>query len=376
MRVTAFTKYDREAASTRQRFLQYVPPLAEAGIELTYRPLIDDAYVRSLATGEDWSRLSILRAYAQRFIELLRGSDSDILWVHGELFPYLPLAFDRLVFRSGTPVVYDCDDAFFVPYEEHSSGMVRKLLSGKVEALIAGATAATCGNEFLVDHAKRFCSNSLLFPTILDTTIYRPAPPTKSDAMTIGWIGSPSTWENVRPILPILADVCAERGARFRVVGAGNAAAVDEFPCMDLLPWSEESEVRDVQSFDVGISPLLDAPFQRGKSGYKLVQYMACGVPAIASPVGANTDVLNTECGIFAATPEEWRRALTRLLNDVALRQRLGSAGRVRAVEHYSLHVHAPRLIRLFKQLHDGKHGTASNSDRPATEKDSRVSGG
>ena len=376
MRVTAFTKYDREAASTRQRFLQYIPLLADAGIELKYRPLIDDLYVRSLATGERWSRMRLLRAYTGRFMQLLRHSDSDILWIHGELFPYLPLGFDRVAFRRDIPIVYDCDDAFFVPYEEHSSRIVRKLLSGKIDSLIAGATAATCGNEYLRDYASRFCDESLLFPTVVDTNVYEPGQPNEDRPVTIGWIGSPSTWENVRPILPVLQQVCEERRARFRAIGAGNAARGDDFPGMDLLPWSEQSEVRDVQSFDLGISPLLDAPFQRGKSGYKLVQYMACGVPAVASPVGANKDVLNTDCGIFSTTPEEWRSALTRLVEDSALRRRLGSAARARAVEHYSLHVHAPRLIRLFKQLHESSGRNRRTSDCAATKTNSSVSVG
>jgi glycosyltransferase involved in cell wall biosynthesis len=376
MRVTAFTKYDREAASTRQRFLQYIPPLAEAGIELRYRPLIDDSYVRSLSTGEPWSRVRLFRAYAGRLMDLLRGSDSDLMWIHGELFPYLPLPFDRLVFRRGTPVVYDCDDAFYVPYDEHSSWAVRMLLSGKVESLMARATAATCGNEYLRNYASLFCKQTILLPTIVDTNIYKPSASPGEPPLTIGWIGSPSTWENTRPLLPLLRSLCQGRGVRFRVVGAGNAARNDVFEQMELVPWTEESEVSDVQSFDIGISPLADGSFQRGKSGYKLVQYMACGIPAVASPVGANKDVLDSECGFFASTTEEWRSALLRLLDDSELRARMGSAGRKRAVEHYSLHVHAPRLIRLFEQLHEGSGRNSVSSDRPATETDSSVSDG
>src|SRR5689334_13734078 len=118
MRVVAFTKYDREAAATRQRFLQYAPFLAEAGIDLDYRPLLGDAYVRSLATREPWSRAALIRSYVRRLRDLLGGTNADLLWVHAELFPYLPFAFERLAFRSGVPVVYDCDDAYFVRYND------------------------------------------------------------------------------------------------------------------------------------------------------------------------------------------------------------------------------------------------------------------
>lgn len=360
MRVVAFTKYDREAASTRQRFLQYGPALAAAGIELTYRPLLDDAYVRSLATGERWSRARLLKSYLERLTRAFRRPDADILWIYGELFPYLPLMFDRLVLRSGTPVVYDCDDAFFVAYNHHPRPLVRRFLSGKIEKLIAAADAVTCGNEFLRDYAERFCEDCIVLPTVVDTDIYRPAPHDNAGAPTIGWIGSPSTWENVRPLLPVLERVCAEHGARFRVIGAGKDAQADLFSAMELVEWSEEQEVTEVQGFDIGIAPLIDAQFQRGKSGYKLIQYMACAVPAIASPVGANRTIIDSASGLFADTSDQWKDALDRLLGDPGLRQRLGSAARARAVEHYSLQAHAPRLIALFQEVHERRqHGPA-----------------
>jgi glycosyltransferase involved in cell wall biosynthesis len=120
---------------------------------------------------------------------------------------------------------------------------------------------------------------------------------------------------------------------------------------MDLVDWTEAGEVAEVQGFDIGIMPLVDAPFERGKSGYKLVQYMACGVPAVASPVGANRTVLSPSCGIFAESDSEWNAALRRLLADADLRRGMGEQGRERAVADYSLQAHAPRLIALFKDL-------------------------
>jgi glycosyltransferase involved in cell wall biosynthesis len=353
MRVTAFTKYDREAASTRQRFLQYGPSLAEAGIELRHRPLLGDDYVRSLATREHWSRAALLRSYADRIAELLRGPATDLIWIHAELLPYLPFVFDKLVFRSGIPIVYDCDDAIFLKYDQSPNALVRLLLSGKLEKLIARADAATCGNGYLRDFASRYCARSLIFPTVVDSDVYVPQP-TSGKTLVIGWIGSPTSWHNVRPLLPLLREICTKTNTLLRVVGAGLSAEPDRFPGMELVDWTEDREVAEVQGFDIGIMPLIDAPFERGKSGYKLVQYMACGVPAVASSVGANTSVLTADCGIFANTEAEWREALASLLEDEALRERYGRGGRERAVTQYSLKVHAPRLITLFKELAEG----------------------
>jgi len=351
MRVIAFTKYDRENASTRQRFLQYSPYLADAGIELEYRALLDDDYVRSLSTGEHWPKTRLVKSYAKRFGELLRGAKADLLWVHTEFFPYLPSGFEKLALRMGVPVVVDWDDANFLKYNDSGNRLVRTLLAGKLERLIGGATAATCGSADLRDYAARYCPASRLFPTVVDSEVYRPVQ-RGGEQLTIGWIGSPSNWPNVRSILPLLRELCATGEVRFRAVGAGVSANADRFPGMELVAWSEDREVGEVQGFDIGIMPLVDAPFERGKCAYKLIQYMACGVPAVASPVGANCDVLTSDCGLLATTPSEWKEALVRLIGDPALRRRIGAAGRVRAVEHYSLQAYAPRLIELFHGLH------------------------
>jgi len=350
MRVVAFTKYDREAASTRQRYLQYAPSLAKAGIELSHRALLSDDYVRSLATGESWSKVALLRSYVDRMVELFRGPAADLVWVHAELFPYLPSAFDSLTFRARLPVVCDWDDALFLKYNTSRNPLTRWLLAGKLERLIARAEATTCGNQFLRDYAAQYCARSILLPTVVDIDVYVPRPQLHEHAV-IGWIGSPTNWDNVRPVLPIVRAICAETGARFRVVGAGVRAEQDRFAEMELVDWTEAGEVAEVQGFDIGIMPLVDAPFERGKSAYKLVQYMGCGVPAVASPVGANRTVLSPSCGMFAHSASEWDEALRRLLADGDLRRRMGEQGRERAVADYSLQTHAPRLIALFNDL-------------------------
>jgi hypothetical protein len=350
IRVAAFTKYDRLAASTRQRVLQYGPALREAGFELRDHPLLGDDYVASLVSRQPVSRARIALAYARRLRELLADPACDLIWIYAELFPYLPAAFERLAFRSGKAVVYDLDDAFFLPYETHRSSVVRRLLSGKLDLLMRRAAACTCGNPFLLDHAKRLNPNSVLLPTVVDTDRYVPRPRPEGP-LTIGWIGSPTTWSNARPLLPLLQRLVEDKGVRVRVVGAGRAAEADACAGVEFVPWREESEIAEVQRFDIGIMPLADGPFERGKSGYKLVQYMACGVPVVASPVGVNRDIVTPEVGLLASGERDWADALTRLIDDVALRLELGQAGRERAVRDYSLGSQAPRLIALFREV-------------------------
>lgn len=352
MRIAAFTKYDRDAASTRQRFLQYVPALEAAGMEVTLYPLLGNDYVRSLASGEPVARRSIIASYFKRFMQLIDGPDCDLIWLYAEAFPFLPATFERLLFRTGKPVVYDFDDAFFVTYDEHSSFGVRRLLAGKLEPLVAGAAVVCCGNELLRDYAQRYNSRCMLLPTVVDTDVYRPAAKKSGGCPVIGWIGSPSTWHEVRPVLPIVARICSDYGARFHVVGAGSEARSDLFDGMELVDWTEASEVAEVQRMDIGIMPLRDLPFQRGKSGYKLVQFMACGLPVVASPVGVNRQMVEDGSnGFLATSPGQWADALIRLIEDPERRSLLGSAGRAMVERDYSLKIHAPRLVELFRSV-------------------------
>lgn len=352
MRVLALAKYGAEAASTRQRLLQYIPSLAKAGIAVDWHAILDDDYVRALAHALRPSRASIARGYARRLTHLAGARRYDVLWVYAELFPYLPAAFERLAFAPCIPVIYDFDDAFFHQYDAHRSSAVRRMLSGKLEPLVAGADACCCGNRYLQDYAARLNDRTIVLPTVVDTDVYRPATARGDAPVTIGWIGTPSTWAYVRPMLPLLAEIVAAHGVRLRVVGAGPAAARDGVAGLELAEWSEATEVAEVQGFDIGIMPLPDERWARGKSGYKLIQYMACGVPVVASPVGVNAEIVTPgEVGYLAADEGAWREALARLIGDAALRARMSAAARARAEARYSLRSQAPRLVELLRSL-------------------------
>jgi glycosyltransferase involved in cell wall biosynthesis len=357
MRLLALTKYGPLAASTRQRFIQYEPALGEAGIAVHYAPLLDDAHVQRLAEGKSSSPARVAMAYARRIKDLLLASKFDGLWVHCELFPYLPQWFERLAFIHRKPVVFDYDDAIFHMYDDARNPAVRRLLGGKLKSLIRGSAAVCCGNEYLRDYAAQFNDRLLLLPTVVDIEAYRPHPSTAKRPLTIGWIGSPSTWSYVRPILPMLADLCRDRGVRFSAIGAPPDAGSDAFDGLTFTPWSEATEISSVQAMDIGIMPLPDEPWARGKSGYKLIQYMACGLPVVASPVGVNSTIVEDGVsGLLANDPDQWRAALIRLIDDAALRASMGRAGRARAVDDYSLQAHAPRLIEVMRTAVNPSH--------------------
>lgn len=354
MRVLAFTRYGEDAASTRHRLLQFLPALGQAGIAVEWHPLLGHGHMQRLVEGRSSDRLQLPAAYARRLATLLSAKRPDLLWVYGELLPFVPAAVELAAMPDGIPVIYDWDDAFHLRYQEHGNKLVRRALSGKFDRLLSRAAAVTCGNALLRDHAARCCPRTLIVPTVVDTDRWRPAAAPRFSPV-IGWIGSPSTWGNVRPLLGLFAQLHRDLGVRLRAIGAGAAAEADRFDGLDLIDWSEATEIAEVQRFSIGIMPLVDRPFERGKSGFKLIQYMACGLPVVASPVGANRDIVEAgRNGFLATSLAEWDEALRRLLADPALRQQMGDAGRHRAERHYSLNAAAPELVQLFRKVAGG----------------------
>lgn len=352
MQVLALTKYGRAAASPRQRLLQFLPRLSQAGFEVRWQPLLGDDYVRHLATGRGYSKAAVLRAYLRRLRLLATSGRYDLIWVSSELFPFLPSPFERLALRSGTPVVFDCDDALFHLYERRGP-----LLRRKLDPLIAGARLCCCGSAYLAAYAQRLCEDVRIIPTVVDTAAYRPRDPTSAEPEPplIGWIGSPTTWPNVRPLLPLLEELVRSGQARVRAIGAGATAAADLFPGLELAEWTEADEVEEVRRMDIGIMPLLDLPFHRGKCGYKLIQYMACGLPAVASPVGVNVDIVeHGRTGFLARDTDEWRWALLQLLENPRLRSTMGAEGRRRVEADYSLAAVAPAMIEAWRDAAAG----------------------
>lgn len=291
---------------------------------------------------------------------LLRACRSaDLLWIEYEALPYMPFWLEDALMPSGVPYVVDYDDAVFHNYDLSRHWLVRKLLGRKIDRVMAGATAVICGNSYLADRARHAGASSVeTVPTVVDADRYlESSEPGKSQgpAPVIGWIGSPSTQRYVLELKPVLERLHRESGARLVLVGA-QAFLAEEFGDLpvEVRPWSEESEARSISEFDIGIMPLLDGPWERGKCGYKLIQYMAGGKPVVASPIGVNREIVEDwACGVLADGSEQWFEALSGLLNSPEARQELGKQGRRAVEEHYSLQVQAPRLASILRGAAD-----------------------
>lgn len=344
-------KYGARAASTRQRFVQTRPYLKAANIHIDIHPLFDDAYLNTFFIQGHRKKWAILTSYLNRIADLFRTGNYDFIWVQYELFPYLPGVLERLIFLTRTPVIMDMDDAIFHQYDQHNNRLIRALLGQKLRPLLRHSAMAFCGNTYLADYARRDCAHTHIIPTTVDTTLYVPAQKQRSsNPPMLGWIGSPSTWNYCLPLHDIFAEFVHSQQASMLVVGAEHAANT-HYP-FEFRSWAESREVADIQEMDIGVMPLPDALWARGKCGYKLIQYMACGIPVIASPIGVNREIVEHGVnGFLASTPDEWRAAITQLLADPALGQHMGQAGRAKVQEHYSIQHYGLRIAALIQQL-------------------------
>jgi glycosyltransferase involved in cell wall biosynthesis len=350
-RILFLTKYSRAGASSRYRTYQFIPLFEESGLECELAPLFDDRYLASKYRVGRAPAVDVARALVRRVSQLLRVRQFDLLVLEYELLPYFPAWIERLLAHYGVRYSVDYDDALFHQYDQHCSRLVRSVLGNKIASVMRGARLVTAGNEYLADYAANAGAKWVeQVPTVVDLRKYLPRPKAKpGTTVLIGWIGSPATSKYLHAVAGPLAQVCRDTGARVRLIGAGGAALLG-VPT-DALAWDESTETFDIAEFDIGIMPLADGAWERGKCGFKLIQYMACGVPVVASAVGVNRRIVEHGVhGFLASNAQQWMQALTRLVRDASLRGRMGAEGRRRVEDFYSTQVVGPRLAQLLRQ--------------------------
>jgi glycosyltransferase involved in cell wall biosynthesis len=353
MRIAALARYGALGASSRVRMYQYGDALRRAGIALEADALLDDAYLSAKYAGgrTPWTR--VLAAYLRRALAMSAlARRNEMLWVEKELWPWAPAWLERLAWR-GRPVALDFDDAIFHNYDLHRARLVRVLYGRKIDRLMRAARIVLAGNDYLAARAREAGARSVLvLPTVVDLARYapkaRPAAQSPDTPVRIAWIGTPATVHYLRGLAAPLAEVAKRHAIEVRVIGAEL-----ELPGVPVrhVPWSDAGEAAAIAECDIGVMPLPDSPWERGKCGYKLIQYMACGLPVVASPVGVNCRIVRPGAnGFLAADDASWATALGELVADAALRARLGAAGRALVESDYSLQANAPRLAAALRE--------------------------
>lgn len=355
MKVLLLTRYSRLGASSRVRFLQYISLIESKGWKVDAHPLFSDRYLHALYRGQP-RIVPIIAGYWRRLHALARARQYDLIWIEKEAFPFIPVLAEQILINSGVPYVVDYDDALFHRYDNHRNPVVRSLLGRKIDAVMRNAALVVAGNEYLAERARKAGARWVeIIPTVVDLTRYQVVPPVCNHPLVVGWVGSPSTSIYLRTIAFVFESLARGLDLRFVALGASEEA-VKGLP-IEVWPWSEATEVQLIQTFDIGIMPLVDSLWERGKCGYKLIQYMACGKPVIASPVGENKVIVEPGVnGFLADSNEEWLESIRVLQANPELRKAMGRAGREKVKNKYSLQSTAPKLILFFKKLKRGNN--------------------
>ena len=313
-----FVTKQRDTASQRYRAALWFDRLRRAGWE-PVQSAIDDP-----GTG----MISLIR----------KARAADVVVVCRRIFRGPVRWMLRLASRR---LIFDFDDAIFMTPRGPSPGR-----SHRFAAMVRQCDQVWAGNDYLADHARRYSRDVRVLPTAIEPADYDVRPPRSADTFDLVWIGSHSTRRYLEAIAPAL-DAAALRVPNLRLkIIADFELTFDRLPTV-AVPWSQATEAAELASSHVGLAPLDDNAWTRGKCGLKVLQYMAAELPVVSSPVGANQQiVIDGETGLFAADKPGWADAITRLANDEALRRRLAEAGRQRAIDHYSRDVVFESLIQ------------------------------
>ena len=350
--VAAYPKYSKSGPSSRVRMFQYSEELALGGWELSLYPLMNVEHTRPPQNHPAWFwRMSI--EYARRIRQLRFGRRADLVWVEKELFPYVPSWAEKLL-APKTPSVIDFDDSQYLQYSRHPVPIVSWLLGQKIERVAKTADLVVVGNGFLARYFEaNGVKNTVTIPSGvrgLATGEITNLPGERGSAETfkIGWIGTPSTFQRYfQPQFANLLKIAEELEGQLAIMGSGLPPRISRN--LVLEDWSLEAEKRFLLSLDVGIMPLSDDEWARGKCGLKLLQYMSFSKPVVASAVGVNMEIVyHGVNGFLAAKDEDWISHLTTLKNSPTQALEMGFRGKVRWEENFSVFVTAPMILLAF----------------------------
>ena len=358
MRLLALATHGIAGPSTRFRVLQWKPYLEDAGVALTLHAIFSAKMTAALyQSGWTMAKLAASASgAARRWATLARLPElADVLLIHREIFPLGRKPFWRVLERFPGPIIYDYDDAMFMP-QRGDRGILRwweKIDTPK--AAMALSDVVLAGNEFLAAYARPHARRVVVLPTCIDTARFEPpARPPADGKPVVGWIGSYTASKYLLGLVPVLQAVAERVPFRLYVVGCHPVPPIHGVE-IEQVAWSLAREVEDFQRCDVGVYPLWDDEWAKGKCAFKAIQFMACGAPVVASAVGMNRELIKDGVnGSLASTPEEWVEKLARLLADPALRARWGVAARQTVEESYSVRAHATTFIRALREAVHG----------------------
>ena len=338
--VCALVPYPVDTApSQRYRIEQWAPDLESEGISVDLLPFADDQLMQLLHKpgNRTTKALANIRRCVRRIADVVAVRRYDAVYIHRTVCIAGPALLERLIPLFRKPVIFDFDDAIFKLHTTEANRRFGWLkFPGKTASICRVSSHVVVGNNWLAEYARQFNSRVTIVPSSIDTEHYRPVRKNVSNTrLILGWTGSSTSQTHLELFAPLLRELCTRRNVEVRVISDRQPV----LPGIDYVwqPWSSKTEAEDLAHFDIGVMPMPDDEWARGKCAFKALQYMAMGIPAVCSAVGANCEVIeHGKNGLLARTNEEWLESLELLIEQAELRRRLGEMGRRTVEERYS----------------------------------------
>jgi glycosyltransferase involved in cell wall biosynthesis len=365
MKVLFLTRYDLRGGSSRYMVYSYLEFYEQAGIQCTVSPLFDDRYFDWQILDHPTGLREIVRHssyYLARVLERLRwvlaSAQYDLVMFEKELIPYSPYGLEAVLQHRQSKTVALFDDATYTYYRDHPLFWVRLFCRHKIDQVMRHCAHVIVWNDYLANYARQLNPNVSVVNTGIDLRRYRVKEyqgngATSARPTSIGWIGTPNSFPYIRPLEDVFKELSSRYNIELHVISSQDYVS----PNIRVVnkPWSIQTEVADLLSLDIGIMPLPDDEWTRGKSGAKAVQYMGVGVPAVCSAVGVATNLIQDGANGFLATSiSQWTDRLALLIENPALRREIGLRGRQTVETTYSIQAVAPRLIGILQQVAEG----------------------
>ena len=346
----------KEAPSQRFRFEQYLNLLRDNGFQSLYQSFWDrqtwqvlyrHGYVIQKTYG-------FLKGLILRFFVLFQLKKIDFVFIHRECLPIGPPILEFVIARVlKKKIIYDFDDAIWLPNTSEENKIVALLKwHSKVGSICKWSYKISCGNSFLANYARQFNTNVVVNPTTVDTVnLHNPSNHLikKSNSVVIGWTGTHSTMHYIKSLAPVLERLAEKSSFPLRFLIISNKDPELTLKFIDFKIWSKETEVVDLLQMEIGLMPLTDDIWAKGKCGFKALQYMALEIPTLVSPVGVSTEIVDNGInGYWCATEDDWIKSLEKLITDKEQREKIGIAGRKKVIEYYSVSSNSSTFLGLF----------------------------
>lgn len=346
-----------ESPSQRFRFEQYFDYLHHSGYTYKVQTFLNAGNWRAFfRQGNTLTKATaLISGFCKRIFVLFTSPMYDFVFIHREVTPVGPPIFEWLLAKVlRRKIVYDFDDAIWLTDRANESWFFKLVKwRSKVAAICSWSYKVSCGNEYLCDYARRFNSHVIYNPTTIDTEsqhnieLFKVSKP-DNRRLTIGWTGSHSTLKYLDDVEDVLSKILSDYSNVDFLVIADRKPSLNKV-ALRFLPWNADTEIQDLLQLDIGIMPLPDDEWANGKCGFKALQYLALERPAVVSPVGVNSTIIEDGInGFLCATPEQWEIALRKLIEDSQLRNSMGKNGRVTVEQRYSVRSNASTFLSLF----------------------------